>query len=145
MTTSMTLSRRGAGLPLSRRLLAMMAVAVARLVALLPPARIRSVLSWLRHGARPARYDQVLTARNAVTSVSLVCRGRQGCVPRSIATALLCRVGGVWPTWSVGVRKMGPFAAHAWVEVDGALVGEEFPDDYFQRLIVVEPVRVGNS
>jgi hypothetical protein len=136
----MILSRRGGELPLPRRLLATAAVVLARLLALLPPGRIRSVLSWLRQGARPAGHDQTLIARNAVTAVSLECRGAQGCVPRSVATALLCRAWGVWPTWCVGVRKVGPFAAHAWVEVDGALVGEDHPDGYFQRLIAVRPV-----
>jgi hypothetical protein len=133
----MVLSRRGGELPLPRRLLAIVAVAVARLLAGLPPGRIRQVLTWVGKGAHPARHDQALAARNAVTAVSLVCRGPQGCVPRSIATALLCRAGGIWPTWCVGVRKVGPFAAHAWVEVDGAMVGEQDPDDYFHRLMVV--------
>jgi hypothetical protein len=140
MSTPMILSRRGGGLSVPRRLLATAAVLLARLLALLPPGRIRSVLGWLRQGARPASHDQTLAARNAVTAVSLECRGTRGCVTRSIATALLCRAWGVWPTWCVGVRKIGPFAAHAWVEVDGALVGEDLPDDYFHRLIAVRPV-----
>lgn len=140
MTTPMTLPRKGGGIPLSRRLMARAAVAVARLLALLPPARIRTVLGGVRRGARPAGLGHASAARDAVTTVSLVCRGAQGCVPRSIATALLCRAWGLWPTWCVGARKVGPFAAHAWVEVDGVLVGEEFPGDYFQRLITVSPV-----
>lgn len=140
MTTPMTLPRHGDGIPLLRRLLARAAVALARLLALLPPARIRAVLGNVRRGARPADLGQASAARGAVTTVSLVCRGAQGCVPRSIATALLCRAWGVWPTWCVGARKVGPFAAHAWVEVDGVLVGEEFSDDYFQRLMTVPPV-----
>jgi hypothetical protein len=33
-----------------------------------------------------------------------------------------------------------PFAAHAWIEVDGHPVGEGVPDDYFSRLVVVAPL-----
>lgn len=141
----MTVARRGGELPLPRRLLAIAAVVLARLLAHLPPGRIRLVLNRLRHGARPATHDQTLIARNAVMAVSLVCLGAQGCVPRSVATALYCRACGVWPTWCVGVRKVGPFAAHAWVEVDGTLVGEDHPDDYFRRLIAVHPLSASVS
>ncbi|MFI9308673.1 lasso peptide biosynthesis protein [Streptomyces triculaminicus] len=31
-----------------------------------------------------------------------------------------------------------PFAAHAWVEAEGVLVGEGAPADYFQRFFAVE-------
>ncbi|WP_131786310.1 lasso peptide biosynthesis B2 protein [Protofrankia symbiont of Coriaria ruscifolia] len=139
MTTPMSLSRRGGDLPLRRRPLAMAAVATARLLATQPPSRIRSVLAWLRRGAAPADYRQTLAAREAVTAVSMVCRGAQGCIPRSVATALVCRASGVWPTWCVGVRKVGPFAAHAWVEADGVMVGEREPADYFRPLIAIPP------
>ncbi|WP_445548594.1 lasso peptide biosynthesis B2 protein [Frankia sp. CiP1_Cm_nod2] len=117
----------------------MAAVATARLLATQPPGRIRSVLTWLRRGATPAGYQQALAARDAVTAVSMVCRGARGCVPRSVATALVCRASGVWPTWYVGVRRVGPFAAHAWVEADGVMVGEHELAGYFRPLIAVPP------
>ncbi len=72
-------------------------------------------------------------------SVSLACRGPQGCLPRSLATALLCRMSGQWPVWCVGVRVLPPFGAHAWVEAEGELVHENVPADYFRRLISVDP------
>ena len=50
---------------------------------------------------------------------------------------LLCRLHGSWPAWCVGTRRLPPFAAHAWVEAGGAMVGEEFPEDYFRPLIRV--------
>ncbi|MFI2077325.1 MULTISPECIES: lasso peptide biosynthesis B2 protein [Streptomyces] len=37
------------------------------------------------------------------------------CLQRSLATALLCQLGGTWPTWCTGVRTP-PFATHAWAE-----------------------------
>ncbi len=143
MTTPMSVSRRGDTLPLRRRPLAMTAVAAARLLAAQSPGRIRSILTWLRRGAAPADYQQTLAAHNAVTTVSMLCRSSHGCIPRSIATALLCRASGVWPTWCVGVRAVGPFAAHAWVEADGVMVGEREPPGYFRPLLTVPPPAAG--
>jgi hypothetical protein len=123
--------------PLRRRLLAYAAVGVARLLATLSPRRIRAVLGWLRRGARPATFEQAKAARDTVVAVSLTCAAREGCVARSLATVLLCRVRGVWPTWCVGARRVPPFAAHAWVEADGVPVGEDYPPDYFRTFFTV--------
>lgn len=123
--------------PLRHRLLTRLAVGVARLLALQSPRRIRAVLDWLRRGARPATFEQAKAARNAVVSVSLPCAGREGCLPRSLATVLLCRVRGQWPTWCVGARTLAPFGAHAWVEADGVPVGEDYPPDYFRTFFTV--------
>ena len=120
-----------------RRMMTHLAVAAARLLSTQPPRRIRTVLRWLRRGARPATYQQAQAARGAVVAVSLVCAGREGCLPRSLATAFLCRLGGRWPTWCVGVRRMPPFGAHAWVEADGVPVGEGCPPDYFRTFYTV--------
>jgi hypothetical protein len=120
-------------------MLALAAVGVARLLATQSPRRIRSVLTRLSRGVPRADYEQALAARDAVTAVSLLCRGPRGCVPRSVATALVCRASGVWPTWCVGVRAVAPFAAHAWVEADGVVVGEREPVGYFRPLIAVPP------
>ncbi|GAA4436449.1 lasso peptide biosynthesis B2 protein [Phytohabitans houttuyneae] len=123
--------------PLPTRLAARTAVAAARLLARRPPRQIRRVLTRLRRGAVPSTREEVLAARQAVTAVSLVCAAREGCLPRSLAVALLCRMRGGWAAWCVGTRRLPPFAAHAWVEVDGAPVGEEFPADYFRPLFTV--------
>ncbi|MFB4284241.1 lasso peptide biosynthesis B2 protein [Nonomuraea sp. MTCD27] len=118
-----------------RRPSAMAAVAAARLIARLPPARIRAVLELARRGAVPATADQAKRARDAVIAVSLFCAG-QGCLPRSIAAALLCRLHGAWPTWCTGVR-VHPFAAHAWIEADGRPIDE--PPARFHPTIVIPP------
>ena len=109
--------------PLPRRIVTYLAVGAARLLATQSPRRIRTVLSWLRRGAKPATVEQAKAARDAVVAVSLVCAAREGCVARSLATLLLCRVP--------------PFAAHAWVEADGIMVGEDYPPDYFRTLFTV--------
>lgn len=123
--------------PLRRRLLAYGAVAAARLLASQPPGRIRVVLGWLRRGARPAGVAQAKAARDTVVAVSLACAAREGCLARSLATVLLCRLAGHWPTWCVGVRRVPPFGGHAWVEADGVPVGEDYPPDYFRTLFTV--------
>jgi Transglutaminase-like superfamily len=123
--------------PLPRRMLAYLAVGAGRLLATQSPRRIRAVLGWLRRGARPATFEQAKAAREAVVAVSLVCAAREGCVARSLATVLLSRVRGTWPSWCVGARRVPPFAAHAWVEADGVAVGEDFPPDYFRPLFTV--------
>jgi hypothetical protein len=123
---------------LPRRMVARVAVGAARLLATQSPGRIRTVLRWLRRGARAATFEEAKAARDAVTAVSLVCAVREGCVPRSLATVLLCRLRGQWPTWCVGARRLPPFSAHAWVEADGVMVGEdEYPPDYFRTLLTV--------
>jgi Transglutaminase-like superfamily len=129
---------RPGSVPLPRRVLVRVAVGAARLLATQSPRRIRRVLGFLRRGAEPATFDQVRAARDAVTAVSLTCAAREGCVPRSLATILLCRLRGRWASWSVGARRIPPFGAHAWVEVGGIPVGEdEYPPDYFRAFFTV--------
>ncbi|UQA92319.1 lasso peptide biosynthesis B2 protein [Streptomyces halobius] len=140
MTTPSALTRP-TGVPLARRLVARLVFIAAVLLSFLPPRRIRAVLEAVRHGAAPASAAQAKSARDAMCAVSLLCAGPRGCLPRSLGTALLCRLGGTWPTWCTGVGKVPPFMAHAWVEIDGRLVGEGVPDDYFNRLLTVPPVR----
>ncbi|TLS43714.1 lasso peptide biosynthesis B2 protein [Streptomyces montanus] len=134
-----TVLRPPSAVPRRARLAARLAVGAAKPLTYLPPHRIRRLLTAAARGARPAAFDQTQAARDAVTTVSLVCAGREGCLQRSIATALLCRARGVWPTWCVGIRSAPPFAAHAWVETDGRMVGEGVPDGYFRVLFSVAP------
>ena len=123
--------------PLRRRLTAHTAVTTARLLAHLSPRHLRAVLRTVRRGATPATYDQALRARQDVTAVSTLCAGRY-CLQRSLATALLCRISGSWPTWCTGVRTP-PFAAHAWVEAQGRRVGEPADTATYQTMLTVAP------
>ncbi|PSJ30085.1 hypothetical protein B7P34_03560 [Streptosporangium nondiastaticum] len=125
--------------PPHHRAAALLAVAAARPLAELRPRRMRSVLSATRRGARPATAEQALAARRAVVAVSARCAG-EGCLQRSIATALLCRLRGTWPDWCTGVRTE-PFRAHAWVQVEGRPVGEPHPDGYYRPLMIVPAPR----
>ncbi|MEW2355924.1 lasso peptide biosynthesis B2 protein [Spirillospora sp. NPDC029432] len=122
MSVRVVLEERGR-VGLGRRIAARTAVAAARGLVRLPPWRLRRVLEAARRGARPATVDEAAAARRAVVAVSVLCAG-QGCLPRSVATALLCRLGGSWPDWCTGVLTE-PFRAHAWVEAEGVPVGED--------------------
>ncbi|MGH8908663.1 MAG: lasso peptide biosynthesis B2 protein [Egibacteraceae bacterium] len=122
-------------LPWQRHVAARSAVAVARVLIRLSPRRLRQVLCVARWGARPAAEAQALAARQAVVSVSVQCAG-QGCLQRSVATALLCRLGGAWPEWCTGIRTE-PFRAHAWVEVDASPVGEREEIRLYRKVMIV--------
>jgi Transglutaminase-like superfamily/Coenzyme PQQ synthesis protein D (PqqD) len=122
-----------ARLSFDQRLTARLAVAGARLLGTAPPHRIRQVLRLLRYGCRLATAQQA--ARRAVISVSVRCAGR-ACLQRSLATVLMCRMHGTWPTWCTGVRT-SPFRAHAWVEVDGVPIGETFGPGYYTTIMTV--------
>jgi hypothetical protein len=137
MTMPEAVSYHPRSIPLARRTSARIAVVAARLLATQSPRRIKTVLGWLRPGARPASYVEAKAARDAVVGVSLACAGREGCLARSLATVLFCRLGGRWATWSVGVRRIPPFGAHAWVEAGGVPVDEDYPPDYFRTLFTV--------
>ncbi|MFI5782493.1 lasso peptide biosynthesis PqqD family chaperone [Nocardia sp. NPDC051570] len=128
-------------LPWRNRVVPLLAVAVAAPLTRLPPAVLRAVLAFVSRGARPARADQASAARRAVMAVSIRC-AVNGCLQRAIATALLCRVRGSWPTWQLGVRT-APFGAHAWVEAEGRMIDEPLPEGYYTPLMTVAPARSG--
>src|SRR5213076_1965604 len=100
MTVPVALESRRS-LPLRRRLLPLLAVGIARPLARLKPVRLRAVLELARRGALPATAEHTRNARDEVVSVSLRCAGNH-CLQRSIATVLLCRARGTWPTWCTG-------------------------------------------
>ncbi|WP_116209814.1 lasso peptide biosynthesis B2 protein [Streptomyces olivoreticuli] len=137
MSQSVTL-HQPSDVPWRHRLRARLAVAAARPLLRLTPGRLRRLCAFLRRGAVPAGYEQALAARTAVVAVSTRCAG-QGCLQRSLATALLCRLEGTWPTWCAGVRTR-PFRGHAWVEADGRPVDEPYPPGYFTPTVSVPPL-----
>lgn len=129
------MSTTGDRLPLRWRIPALLAVVVARPLSTLTPGRIRRILYFARRGVAAATFEQASNARQAIVTVSARCAG-EACLQRSLATVLLCRMRGVWPTWCAGIRTE-PFSAHAWVEVDGQLVGEPYPAGYHRPIMTV--------
>ncbi|MEU5421499.1 lasso peptide biosynthesis B2 protein [Streptomyces sp. NPDC001407] len=122
-----------------RRAAVRAAVAGARVLATMPPERIRRMLGRFGSGSVPATVEQVLAAREAVVGASARCAVEAGCLQRSLAVVLLCRMSGLGVVWRTGVRSR-PFRAHAWVEADGSPVGEPYPTGYFTPIVTV---RVG--
>ncbi|WP_328930641.1 lasso peptide biosynthesis B2 protein (plasmid) [Streptomyces sp. NBC_00190] len=123
--------------PLRRRLAARTAVGAARLLARLAPHRLERALTRLARGAVPATEAQATRARELVLTSSLRMNGQRSCLPRSVAVALTCRLGGTWPTWCVGTLMIPPFSPHAWVEAEGRLIGEKGDHANWARLISV--------
>lgn len=123
--------------PPALRLAALAAVGLARVLAVVPPVKLRRVLALVRRGARAATAAEASRARHAVVAVSLACAGPR-CLQRSIATVLLCRLMGGVPQWCTGVRTR-PFLAHAWVAVDGEPVGEDPHEIRFFQVTMTVP------
>lgn len=115
------------------------AITLAACLCRLSPTRLVSVLTFVRRHAKPATTGAVLIARRSIESMSVRCAG-EGCLQRSIAIALFCRLEGQWPDWKAGVR-VEPFRAHAWVEAEGAPVGETAEVTDFSETLSVPAVR----
>jgi hypothetical protein len=125
--------------PVGLRLATRLAIGAARLLVHLPPDRLHRVLGRIGRGARPATAAEAAVAVRSVLSSSLSLNAYKACLPRSIAVALLCRLRGTWATWCAGVLLAPPFAAHAWIEVDGEPVGENLRAGELGRLITIAP------
>lgn len=124
----------------AHRVLTALCAAAAGPLARARPRHIRAVLRLLRRGASPATPEQTAAARHAVVTVSARCAATRSCLRRSLATTLLCRARGVWPTWCTAVRT-DPFGAHAWVAVDGEPIGEPAHERGYTPIITVPPER----
>lgn len=124
-------------LTLGQRARSMFAVAVSTPITHFHPHRIASLLCLVARGSRPATAEEAAQARAAACTVSARCAGL-GCLLRSVATFLDCRMRGVTPDWCTGIRTE-PFAAHAWIEVDGQPIGEPGSLDSFTTMLAVRP------
>ena len=101
------------------------------------PQRIRRVLRVLHRGGREAEHHQVERAYAIVTTVSLRCASGHGCLRRSLAIILLCRLWGLRVTWRVGFRSPPP-QSHAWVEAGGGPVCETLdPNAMYAPMLTV--------
>ena len=88
---------------------------------------------WPAVAARDTRLVEECT--RTVTLAAAFFPGRAICLEQALALFLVLRRRGVPAEIRVGVQPY-PFAAHAWVELDGAAVNE---DEEFVRQFVVMP------
>lgn len=88
-----------------------------------PRSTFATFLRALHHGSREADRHRTERAFAVVTTLSLRCASGHGCLRRSLAVILLCRLSGMRATWRVGFRSPPP-QAHAWVEAGGQPVCE---------------------
>lgn len=113
-------------LSIGERCAGLLAVTVASLLLVLTRARpnqFRRVLRLLGRGDREAHPRRAERAWDIITTVSLHCASGHGCLRRSVAVIVLCRLSGTHATWRVGFRSPPP-QTHAWVEADGHPVRE---------------------
>ncbi|MGH3794598.1 MAG: lasso peptide biosynthesis B2 protein [Pseudonocardiaceae bacterium] len=113
-------------LSVGERSTGLLTVAAARMLLVLTrhrPNRIRRVLRLLRRSGGETDLRRAERAWGIVTTVSLRCASGHGCLRRSLAVILLCRLQGIDLTWQVGFRSPPP-QSHAWVEVGGEPVCE---------------------
>ncbi|QIM16022.1 lasso peptide biosynthesis B2 protein [Leucobacter insecticola] len=134
MSYEVTISQPKSPMSVLRRIKVRTAIGVAFLLCKLKPRRIIWFLKLLNTSRKPSSLDDAKQARAQVIALSVRCAHREGCVPRSIAVALLCRAEGGFADWCVGVRTTAPFGAHAWVEVNGHPVAEGIEPGQFAVL-----------
>lgn len=98
-------------------------VTVRVLLAVLPYARARKLLSGIATGPPRGRMDAPACARAVGRAAHLVPGSR--CLARSLATECLLRRHGHAAALRLGVRFAddGELEAHAWIESGGASVG----------------------
>ncbi|SDM14814.1 lasso peptide biosynthesis B2 protein [Nonomuraea jiangxiensis] len=135
MSPKMVALQQAGAPPWRLRPVVLLTIALAWPLARLSPHRLSAVLRFLSRGARPATAAQAERARDAILGLSLR-HGGPRCLERSIAIALMCRLGGGWPDWCTGVSTH-PFEAHAWVEADGHAIGEN-PDEIAHFFITMK-------
>lgn len=117
-----------------KRCKVILAVMIAALIELMPISLMLGILSRLMRGVRESDTSETSTARAEVCGASARCLG-EGCLRRSIAVVVLCRMDGHCPTWKSGYQ-VNPFRAHAWVEVDGTPVDE--PEEVESYIVTLD-------
>ncbi|MFB8388450.1 lasso peptide biosynthesis B2 protein [Microbacterium sp. NPDC055910] len=145
MSYQSTFERPSHAVRIRSRVAATVCVGVSHVLVTLPAQYLIRILTAFRVGAAPASVAQASAARDAVVAASLRCANQDGCLLRSVSSVILCRLRGVWPTWCVGVHSQPPFSAHAWIEVDGALINEVLRPESLNRLVSIDPPRPGSS
>lgn len=130
MTTPMALpSGPSRHPPLTRRIMGMIGFWSAVVLLRFPLKHSAATLAALKRGTRtPALTGEAADAVAAARAAARWYPGRAACLENSLAAALTAILMRRSVDWCIGVRLM-PYAAHAWVEAEGAPVGEQVEPD----------------
>jgi hypothetical protein len=126
--------------PVGRRLAvqARLAILAAHGLTRLPPGILERVMCKVVSRGEQPNPSVIARYRAAVVASSTICAGH-GCLPRSVATALVARMNGYGVSWFTGIKD-APFTAHAWVAVDDHAVGEPAEVTAFATVLSAVPV-----
>ncbi|MFF4854636.1 lasso peptide biosynthesis B2 protein [Streptomyces rubiginosohelvolus] len=124
--------------PFISRVVVRTSVVAAVMLSRLPPVAIVYILEKIRRGARVASFAEALRAHQDVVRVSIFASRSDSCLPRSLAIILVSRARGFMPRWCVGIRQELPRTAHAWIEADGDVVGENIDFETMTLLFSVD-------
>ncbi|OEJ23134.1 hypothetical protein AR457_37635 [Streptomyces agglomeratus] len=106
-------------------------VGLALALTLLRCTPLRFTIACARAAARlPGRAATVAEAEAIHAAIRRVARawpGRAACLEESLAAFLACALTGRRARWVLGA-SLWPQGAHAWIETDGAVVGQA-PED----------------
>lgn len=105
-------------IPLTDRLIGLVAFAAGLLLLRLPFPRVVSAMTWIkRRRSRPATPQEAESAVAAVRWAGQWWPGRAACMELSIAAMLAAAIRRRAVHWCIGGR-LAPYAAHAWIETD---------------------------
>lgn len=104
---------------------AFVALTLAAIMMRLSPSRWDRLLQCIpQRTGRRGRSQSPSLLVNAVDSASTLFPARVLCLQRSLAIVMLCRRRGVLAHAVLGTRPR-PFVAHAWVEHNSAVLGDD--------------------
>lgn len=115
---------------LGDRLLATLCLSAAAWLLRLRFGRVLALVRWtMRRCHRPASAGEATRIVGAIRRAARHRSGRVACLEQSLAAVLLAGIHRRSIQWCIGARLM-PYAAHAWIEVDGRSIGEPGPGDH---------------
>lgn len=104
---------------------ALVALTAAAVVIRTSPSRWNRFLRYVpRYAGKRGRSQQVSQLVTAIDSASTLFPTGVLCLQRSFAIVMMCRRRGVPARTVLGTRPR-PFMAHAWVEHDSAVLGDD--------------------
>ncbi|GET44187.1 lasso peptide biosynthesis B2 protein [Microseira wollei] len=107
------------------------------LIGFLPLSTISKIISVFKSRCGREIYEEeAKVAWKAVRQLGIASLGRVACLELSLAFMLFALTRRLSATWCVGV-SINPFAAHAWVEINGIPFKEQDEIEHLYKKILV--------